>query len=123
MSLPYEENIIHRAKDLRKNMTPQEKKLWYQYLNKYPIRFQRQKSIDRFIVDFFCAKAKLAVEIDGSQHYTDEGYKYDKKRSVILSKHNVETIRFSNHDIDRRFYEVCSQIDFEVQKRIVQGDF
>jgi very-short-patch-repair endonuclease len=121
MSLPYSGKLISRAKELRKNMTSQEKKLWYQFLNKYTIRFQRQKTIDSFIADFYCAKAKLAVEIDGSQHFTEEGLVYDNERSLILSKHGVDIIRFSNYDIDRNFVEVCRLIDYQVQKRIFEG--
>ena len=75
MSLYYNSKNIVLAKALRKNATPQETKLWYEFLSKYNVRFQRQKAIDNFIADFYCHKAKLVIEIDGSQHYTEEGRK------------------------------------------------
>ncbi|MGM9632138.1 MAG: endonuclease domain-containing protein, partial [Eubacteriales bacterium] len=70
MSLDYNKKNITLAKNLRKNATPQENHLWYDFLSKYEVRFQRQKAIDNFIADFYCHKAKLIIEIDGSQHYT-----------------------------------------------------
>ena len=78
MSLPYNHKLIPRAKELRKDATEQEKCLWYKYLSQYPIRFQRQKTIGRFIADFYCAKAKLVIELDGSQHFSNEGKAYDE---------------------------------------------
>ena len=73
MSLDYNKKNIILAKNLRKNATPQENHLWYDFLSKYEIRFQRQKAIDNFIADFYCHKAKLVIEIDGSQHRTEKG--------------------------------------------------
>ncbi len=73
MSLKYNGKLIPRAKDLRKNATRQENHLWYDFLRTFPVRFQRQKAIDGFIADFYCHKARLIIELDGSQHYTDDG--------------------------------------------------
>ena len=84
MSLEYNKELIPRAKELRKNMTRQEKHLWYDYLSAYPVRFQRQKTIGSVIVDFFCAKAKLVVELDGGPHYTRQGKAYDDAISKLL---------------------------------------
>ena len=84
MSLDYNEKNITLARNLRKNATPQENHLWYDFLSKYEIRFQRQKAIDNFIADFYCHKAKLIIEIDGSQHYTEEGRQKDEFRTEIL---------------------------------------
>jgi very-short-patch-repair endonuclease len=111
MSLEYNKKLIPRAKKLRRNMTCQESHLWYDFLSKYPIRFQRQKTIGNFIVDFYCHKAKLAVEVDGSQHYTDEGLEYDRERTAILGGYGLRVIRFSNVDVDRNFRGVCRVID------------
>jgi len=111
MSLKYNKNLIPRAKELRKNATKQEKHLWYDFLSLYPIRFQRQKAIDNFIVDFYCHKAKLVVEIDGSQHYTDAGLAYDTERTKILTSYDLRILRFSNIDIDKNFEGVCRMID------------
>lgn len=99
--------MLTRAKELRRNMTPQEKKLWYQFLRKYPVKIYKQRIIDSFIVDFYCASAKLVIELDGSQHYTEEGQAYDAARSMCLSRYGLQVIRFSNSDIDNRFDVRC----------------
>ena len=115
MSLNYNGDLIKTARALRKNATPWEKSLWYFFLKDYPVRFQRQKVIDNYIVDFYCAKAKLAVELDGGAHYTAVGKYEDAKRSNRLKKLGVTTIRFSNLEIDKSFYEVCFVIDNTVK--------
>ena len=114
----YNRKMRERTRELRKNMTPQEKHLWYDYLSSYDIKIYRQRSIGGFMVDFYCSKAKLAIEIDGSQHYTEEGIEYDKERSFVLKKYGIETIRFSNLDIDKNFEGVCQEIDITVKERI-----
>ena len=114
----YNHNNVEKARTLRKNMTPWEAKLWYQFLRKYAYRFQRQKTIDRYIVDFYCAKAKLIVELDGGGHYEPDAEKKDKHRTEVLEKYGLKIIRFCNLDIDKNFYGVCTVIDEEVQRRI-----
>ena len=121
MSLPYNSNLISRAKELRKNATPQEKHLWYDYLHSYPVRFQRQKPIDSFIVDFYCHAARLVIELDGSQHYTEEGKAYDAERTRIMTGFGLTVLRFSNTEIDRSFGAVCDKIDRTVQEQM-RGD-
>ena len=111
MSLPYEKTLILKAKHLRRNMTRQERHLWYDFLSQYPIRFQRQKVIDNYIVDFYCHNAKLIVELDGSQHYSDTGIANDTKRTEILNKYGLTVLRFSNLYIDKQFEAVCTAID------------
>jgi very-short-patch-repair endonuclease len=113
MSLDYNKNIIPKAKDLRKNMTPQEKHLWHDFLSKYPktFRFQRQKTINNYIADFYCHKAKLIIELDGSQHFTDEGKIYDNERTDILQAYGLTILRFTNYEIDKNFNSVCKYID------------
>ena len=96
MSLLYNGKNIPLAKSLRKNATPEENHLWYDFLSNYKIRFQRQKAIDNFIADFYCHKAKLIIEIDGSQHYTEEGRKHDDYRTEILEGYDLKIIRFTN---------------------------
>ena len=118
MSLPYQGKLIPRAKELRKGATKQENHLWYDFLRGYPMRFQRQKTIDGFIADFYCHVARLVVEVDGSQHYNEQGLAYDKERSAIFAEYGVKVIRFSNLEIEQSFQEVCSAIDLEVRKRI-----
>lgn len=116
MSLPYNKKLILRAKTLRKEMTKQEKHLWYDFLIKFPVQFQRQKAIDHFIVDFYCHNAKLIIEIDGSQHYTEEALAYDKQRTDTLNSYGLKVMRFSNIDVDTNFDIVCQMIDKEVRK-------
>lgn len=114
---PYKQSNIPLAKELRKNMTPWEKKLWYQFLNRYPVRFQRQKAIDRFIVDFYCAKAALAIEVDGAIHDVPQQYDSDERRTAQLNQLGLQVLRFSNQDIDHRFEAVCQQIEQIVKER------
>lgn len=118
MSLEYNKNLIPRAKELRKNATPQENELWYKFLRNYPIRFQRQKTIGQFIVDFYCHGAKLAIELDGSQHFTPEGITHDEARTAAIETVGVTVLRFTNRDIDREFQAVCIKIDAVVRERI-----
>ena len=122
MSLDYNERNISLAKNLRKNATPEEKHLWYDFLSKYEIRFQRQKAIDNFIADFYCHKAKLVIEIDGSQHYTAQGRKKDEFRTEILEGHGLKVIRFTNHQINTNFRGVCEYIDLVVKSSLQEGN-
>ena len=115
MSLPYEKTNIDRAKALRKKATPQENHLWYDFLSKYEIRFQRQKAIDHFIADFYCHRAKLVIEIDGSQHFSEEGKRTDQFRTEILEGYDLKVIRFTNTQIDKNFHGVCEYIDLVVK--------
>ena len=115
---PYNKSNIPLAHILRCEMTKWEKHLWYDFLRKYPIRFQRQKPIGEYIVDFYCAKANLAIELDGEYHSAEEQYLEDIQRSAKLTAFGVEVIRFRNEDIDVDFQQVCKQIDFVVQKRL-----
>lgn len=118
MSLPYKHQLIPRAKVLRKQATKEENHLWYDFLRHYPVRFQRQKTIGCFIVDFYCHAAKLVIELDGSQHYTDEGLEYDRERTAVLEQYGVKVIRFSNREINRQFQEVCEAIHLEITNRL-----
>ncbi len=118
MSLKYETKNIPLAKELRKSATPEENRLWYDFLSKYNVRFQRQKAIDNYIVVFYCHRAKIIIEIDGLQHYTKDGMKDDEFRTNILEGYDLLVIRFTNEDIKRRFDEVCQYIDDAVKERL-----
>lgn len=111
---PYKQSNIPLAKELRKNMTPWEKKLWYQFLNRYPVRFQRQKAIDRFIVDFYCAEAALVIELDGSQHFEAAGDAADRERDSALEALGLKVLRYSNRVIAENFRCVCEDILFHL---------
>ena len=114
----YNSYNVKFARKLRKSMTPWENKLWYQFLRGYEVRFQRQKVIQNYVVDFFCTKALLAVELDGGGHYNPQKEQQDKIRAENLAAQNIMLIRFSNLDIDNNFYAVCSEIDRVVKERI-----
>ena len=111
----YNKENIPLAKELRKNMTPWERKLWYDYLRNYPLRFQRQKAIGGYIADFYCAKARLVIELDGGGHFTPEQRDADAIRTKDLEGMNLTVLRISNLDVDRNFSGVCEQIDGTVK--------
>ena len=117
MSLDYKKANIKLAKTLRKNSTPQEKRLWYDFLRKYDVRFQRQKAIDNYIADFYSHKAKLIIELDGSGHCEAEQARKDAQRTAYLEDLGLKVLRFSNLDVDKNFYGVCTVIDNEVAAR------
>ena len=91
-------------------MTKYEKKLWFQYLRTCPVRFQRQKPICRYIVDFYCAKAKLVIELDGSGHFEEAQDAYDKNRTAYLARMGLRELRYTNVQIAREFRAVCEDI-------------
>ena len=119
--IEYNKNNIPLAKNLRKNMTKQERKLWYEFLRDYQFRFQRQKAIGEYIVDFYCAKARLVIELDGSQHYENEEIEYDKSRTEILNLKGLKVLRFSNIDVEKSFEGVCCEIDNAVRQSLPQS--
>ena len=118
MNYKHNPKLTPLAKNLRKNMTKEERKLWYEFLRDYPERFLRQKVIDDYIVDFYCHRAKLAVELDGSQHYEEKEKIYDEERTKHLSEFGIEVIRFSNSDVLNNFEGVCMRIDETVRFKV-----
>ncbi len=117
MPVKKNDKLLSQARELRRDMTPQERKLWYLFLRKYPVKVYKQRIIDSFVVDFYCASAKLVIELDGSQHYTDQGRAYDDKRSLCFAHYGLKILRFSNADVDQRFNEVCEKIHTTIQER------
>jgi len=117
----YNKANIPLAKELRKNMTPWERKLWYEFLRYYPIRFQRQKAFGNYIADFYCAKAGVVVELDGGGHYSPEQMRSDQIRTQVLESMGLKVIRFCNLDIDRNFTGVCEFLDAQVKKSLPQS--
>ncbi len=118
MNRKHNPNLTENARKLRKNMTKEEKHLWYDFLCKYPIRFLKQKVIDNYIVDFYCHDARLIIELDGSQHYEDEGLKKDIIRTERIEKRNLTVLRIPNNEVNRNFREVCDYIDIIVKEKI-----
>ena len=108
--LPYNPKLVVRAKALRKNMTVAEKKLWYEYLRTFPHRIHRQRPINHYIVDFYCPKLKLVIEIDGDSHFTPEAQEYDRKRTEILEGYGLKVVRFTNEEIMSNLAGVCTVI-------------
>ena len=117
----YNKSNIKIAKILRKHMTKHERKLWYLFLREYPIRFQRQKAIDNYIADFYCAKAKLIIELDGSGHYEPHQILKDRIRTQRLEELDLTVVRFLNSDIDNNFRNVCEYIDTFVKNSLPQS--
>ena len=118
MTIPKDNSQLETARQLRREMTPHERKLWYLFLRKYPVKIYKQRIIGRFIVDFYCASAKLVIELDGSQHYEPQGMAYDEERSAFLTALGLQVLRFSNREIDRNFGGVCEQIDRTIRNRV-----
>ena len=122
MERTHKKENVPFAKELRKNMTKEEKHLWYDYLKPYRqafgVAFTRQKVIGNYFVDFYCPKAKLVIELDGSQHYEEEAVIYDRQCTEYLNQLGIAVLRYSNREIHTRFQEVCHDIDIHVIARI-----
>ena len=110
--------LTPRAQQLRKNMTKEERRLWYEFLKDYPYQFRRQVSFGNYILDFYCAAAKLAIELDGSQHFEPKELAYDQNRDALFQKNGILVLRFSNLDVLRNLLGVCQQIDMIIKQRI-----
>ena len=108
-------NLVGNAKALRKGMTAEERHLWYDFLRTYPVRFLRQKVLGKYIVDFYCAKAKLVIELDGSQHYRTQGMEHDAERTAFLSEYGITVLRIPNTEVSQNFRGVCEWIDLQIK--------
>ena len=111
MDRKHNKELTANAKVLRKNMTKEERHLWYDFLRNYPIRFLRQKVIDNYIADFYCHTARLVIELDGSQHYSEDGLIKDKIRTEKIEERNLTVIRIPNNYVNNNFRGVCEYID------------
>lgn len=112
----YDKKLKSRADELRKNMTQQEWNLWYFYLRNHRLKWYRQRIIDRFIFDFYCHAAKLVIEIDGKQHYTDQGIVYDTERTQVLQGYGLKVLRYTNQQVVDNFQDVCWDIERNLQQ-------
>ncbi len=115
MERKHNTKLTENAKTLRKNMTKEERRLWYDFLRTYPIRFLRQKVIDDYIVDFYCHAARLIIELDGSQHYESKGLLKDRIRTEKIENRNLMVIRIPNNEVNGNFYGVCEYIDLLIK--------
>ena len=108
--LKYNKRLTPNAQKLRKEMTAEERQLWYLFLRRIPLTINRQRAIGNYIVDFYCHEAKLVIEVDGSQHYDNQGADSDHKRDTYLSSCGLMVLRYSNREVRTQFEGVCSQI-------------
>ena len=106
----YNPKLIQNAKSLRKGMTKEERKLWYTFLRYLPVKFVRQKALGFYIADFYCAEARLAIELDGSQHFEEAGERRDLIRDAFFSAHGIRVVRYSNYDIAMHYDVVKADI-------------
>ena len=121
MERKHNTELTTNARNLRKNMTKEEKHLWYDFLKSYPVRFLRQKVIDNYIVDFYCRSARLIIELDGSQHYEENVLLKDKIRTERIEQRNLMVIRIPNNEVNKNFEEVCQYIDIAVKESLRQS--
>ena len=120
MDYKHNKSLVSNARNLRKNMTKEERHLWYDFLRSYPVKFLRQKILGKYIVDFYCAEAQLIVELDGSQHYEDKGMEYDAGRTAYLEQYGVRVLRIPNNEVNQNFSGVCEYIDIAVKQSLSQ---
>lgn len=118
MERKHNTELTAKAKELRKNMTEEERRLWHDFLKTYSVRFLRQKVIDNYIVDFYCHQARLVIELDGSQHYEEKGLRKDCIRTGKIESRNLTVIRIPNNEVRHNFRGVCEYIDMCVQKAL-----
>ena len=117
MGLPHDDKLWSNARELRKHMTAEERHLWYDFLRDYPVKIYRQKVIGSYIVDFFCDRAKLVIELDGSQHYEPDGQGRDAERTAYLESLGLAVVRYSNLEIKKEFRAVCESLVRLIQER------
>ena len=110
----HNDKLLDFSQKLRKNMTPQEKHLWYDFLKKLPLTVKRQKIVNGYILDFYISSAHIAIELDGSQHHNPDNLESDKRRDEDLWLKGINVLRYTNSDIDNDFYSVCKNILFEL---------
>jgi len=120
MQYKHNKRLTPLAKQLRKEMTKEERHLWYDFLRIYPVRFLRQKVVGKYIVDFYCAEARLVVELDGSQHYENAHIKKDEERTAFLENYGLRVIRIPNNEVNRSFRSICEYIDVAVKQSLSQ---
>ena len=120
MQRKHNKQLVPLAKHLRKNMTKEERHLWYDFLRNHPVRFSRQKILGKYIADFYSAEANLVIEIDGSQHYEDSVIMQDAERTAFIEAYDLKVIRIPNNEISKNFRGVCEYIDTEVRQSLSQ---
>ena len=120
MQSKHNKQLVPLAKQLRKEMTKEERHLWYDFLRTYPVRFSRQKALGKYIADFYSAEARLVIELDGSQHYENDNMEKDAERTDYLKGYGLKVIRIPNNEVSRNFRGVCEYIDAAVRQSLSQ---
>ena len=120
MQSKHNKQLVPLAKQLRKEMTKEERHLWYDFLRTYPVRFSRQKVLGKYIADFYSAEAKMVIELDGSQYYEDGNAEKDAERTAFLKGYGLSVIRIPNNEVSKSFCGVCEYIDNAVKQSLSQ---
>ena len=120
MQRKHNKQLTPLAKKLRREMTKEERHLWYDFLRSHPVRFCRQKVLGKYIADFYSAEAKLVIELDGSHHYEDRNIEKDADRTTFMEEYGLRVIRISNNEVTGNFRGVCEHIDAEVRQSLSQ---
>ena len=120
MQSKHNKQLIPFAKQLRKEMTKEERHLWYDFLRTYPVRFSRQNVLGKYIADFYSAEAKLVIELDGSQHFEEVNTEKDTERTIFLEGYGLTVIRIPNNEVMRNFGGVCEYIGTVVKQSLSQ---
>ena len=120
MQYKHNKQLVPLAKHLRREMTKEERHLWYDYLRTYPVRFSRQKILGKYIVNFYSAEAKMIIELDGSQHFEDDNMQKDTERTAFLENYGLRVIRIPNNEVMKNFCGVCEYIDTAVKQSLSQ---
>ena len=120
MQPKHNKQLVPFAKQLRKEMTKEERHLWYDFLRTYPVRFSRQKVLGKYIADFYSAEVKLVIELDGSQHYEELNVEKDTDRTAFLESYGLTVIRIANNEVMRNFRGICEYIDAAVRQSLSQ---
>ncbi len=120
MQRKHNQQLVPAAKMLRKNMTKEERHLWYDYLRTHSVRFSRQKVLGKYIADFYSARACLVIELDGGGHYTEESKRYDTERTQFLKSYGLKVIRIPNNEVNNNFRGVCEYLDSVIEQSLSQ---
>jgi very-short-patch-repair endonuclease len=114
----YRKDLRARARDLRRDPTPAERKLWFEFLSTHFEKFTRQKPLGRYVADFYCARHRLVIELDGDSHFADASERYDKARTDVLAGWGIAVIRFSNSEVLQQFEAVCAKIEEALARQL-----
>jgi len=113
--IPYRRDLKRRSQSLRRDPSPAERKLWYEFLRDHALKFTRQKPLGRYVADFYCAGRMLVIELDGDSHYNDRAQRYDESRSAELAIQGIRVVRVTNAEVMQDFEGVCAMIERELK--------